>query len=54
LRKLSPNAAKNWHQNKGVKRRVVIRDKDMGFSFPPFAARRPYYRSRMEARCFVV
>ena len=29
LRKLSPNAAKNWHQNKGAKRRVVIRDVDM-------------------------
>src|SRR5512143_434080 len=29
LRKLSPNAEKNWHQNKGAKRRVVIRDVNM-------------------------
>jgi hypothetical protein len=26
---LSPNAAKNWHQNKGAKRRVVISDMDI-------------------------
>jgi hypothetical protein len=29
FRKLSPNAAKNWHQNNGAKRRVVINDMDM-------------------------
>jgi hypothetical protein len=29
LRKLSPKAEKNWHQNRGAKRRVVIRDVDM-------------------------
>jgi hypothetical protein len=29
LRKVSPNAEKNWHQNSGAKRRVVIRDVDM-------------------------
>src|SRR5579863_3874744 len=32
LRKLSPNAAKNWHQNKGAKRRVVSSDTDMFLS----------------------
>ena len=32
LRKLSLNAEKNWHQNSGAKRRVVIRDVDNGFS----------------------
>jgi hypothetical protein len=31
LRKLSPKAEKNWHQNRGAKRRVVIRDVDMAF-----------------------
>jgi hypothetical protein len=34
LRKLSPNAEKAWHQNKGAKRRVVIKDVDM--ALPPF------------------
>jgi hypothetical protein len=29
LRKLSPNAAQNWHQNNGANRRVVINDIDM-------------------------
>src|SRR5215469_5273654 len=29
LRKLSPNAAKNWHQNSGAKRRDVINEMDM-------------------------
>ena len=38
LRKLSPNAEKNWHQNNGAKRRVVIRDMDM--DAPPLALRR--------------
>ena len=32
LRKLSLKAAKNWHQNSGAKRRVVIRDVDMSLS----------------------
>jgi hypothetical protein len=30
LTKLSLNAEKNWHQNKGAKRRVIRRDEDMG------------------------
>ncbi len=52
LRKLSPNAAKNWHQNSGAKRRVVISDMDMfepGFAgalapflFPAVRLARPY------------
>jgi len=29
LRKLSPKAAKNWHQNNGAKRRVAISDMDI-------------------------
>src|SRR5262245_19742555 len=29
LRKLSLNAAKNWVQNRGAKRRVISRDEDM-------------------------
>src|ERR1043166_1824614 len=29
LRKLSLNAAKNWHQNSGAKRRVSSKDDDM-------------------------
>src|SRR5438477_10781305 len=29
LRKLSLNAEKNWHQNSGAKRRVVISDVDI-------------------------
>ncbi len=29
LRKLSPNAAKNWHQNSGAKRRDDINEMDM-------------------------
>src|ERR1700704_7093579 len=29
LRKLSLNAEKNWHQNRGAKRRVRSRDEDM-------------------------
>jgi hypothetical protein len=37
LRKLSPNAAKNWHRNSGAKRRVVIKDVNMGL--PPSAFR---------------
>jgi hypothetical protein len=37
LRKLSANAEKNWHQNRGAKRRVVIRDVDM--VLPPFVFR---------------
>src|ERR1700720_2682548 len=31
LRKLSLNAEKNWHQNSGAKRRVVISDVDIDF-----------------------
>src|SRR5262249_17753321 len=31
LRKLSLKAEKNWHQNSGAKRRVVIRRTAMGF-----------------------
>jgi hypothetical protein len=42
LRKLSPNAAKNWHQNKGAKRRVVISDTDILLS--PFACSPAYRR----------
>src|SRR6516165_2526446 len=34
LRKLSPNAEKAWHQNKGAKRRVDI--KDVNMALPPF------------------
>src|SRR5271154_5295793 len=34
LRKLSPNAEKNWHQKRGAKRRAVIKDVDM--ALPPF------------------
>src|SRR3984893_12984159 len=35
LMKLSLNAEKNWHQNKGAKRRVIIRDEDIaGLSLP--------------------
>src|SRR2546421_6983238 len=30
LTKLSLNAEKNWHQNKGAKRRVIRREDDMG------------------------
>ncbi len=30
LRKLSLNAEKNWHQNSGAKRRVVIKEENMG------------------------
>ena len=37
LRKLSANAEKNWHQNRGAKRRVVIKDVDM--VLPPFVFR---------------
>src|SRR6516162_3498316 len=33
LRKLSLNAAKNWVQNRGAKRRVISKDEDM--AFPP-------------------
>jgi hypothetical protein len=39
LTKLSLNAEKNWHQNRGAKRRVIRRDEDMTFpSGPAFAA----------------
>ncbi len=34
LRKLSPKAENAWHQNKGAKRRVVIRDVDMALLVP--------------------
>ncbi|GJE03770.1 hypothetical protein GMJLKIPL_5727 [Methylobacterium isbiliense] len=34
LRKLSLKAEKNWHQNSGAKRRVVISDPDMVFLTP--------------------
>ena len=37
LRKLSPNAEKAWHQNRGAKRRVVIKDVDI--ALPPFDSR---------------
>jgi hypothetical protein len=42
LRKLSPNAEKNWHQNRGAKRRVVIKDVNMAtpVGFPATLARR--------------
>jgi hypothetical protein len=35
LRKLSPNAAKNWQRNSGAKRRVDI--KDVNIALLPFA-----------------
>src|SRR5262249_2568585 len=35
LRKLSLNAAKNWVQNRGAKRRVISRDEDMAFPLVP-------------------
>src|SRR5258708_26611284 len=38
LRKLSLNAAKNWVQNKGAKRRVISRDEDMAFPLVPTGA----------------
>src|SRR6266478_4122029 len=39
LRKLSLNAAKNWVQNRGAKRRVISRDEDMAFPLVPTGAR---------------
>src|SRR5262249_4272906 len=39
LRKLSLNAAKNWVQNRGAKRRVINRDEDMAFPLVPTGAR---------------
>src|SRR5215469_1521136 len=38
LRKLSLNAAKNWVQNRGAKRRVISRDEDMAFPLVPTGA----------------
>src|SRR5262245_13520445 len=38
LRKLSLNAAKNWVQNRGAKRRVISRDEDMVFPLVPTGA----------------
>src|ERR1700747_1588973 len=38
LRKLSLNAAKNWVQNRGAKRRVISRDEDMAFPLVPGGA----------------
>src|SRR6516162_1704674 len=38
LRKLSLNAAKNWVQNRGAKRRVISRDEDMAFPLVPMGA----------------
>src|SRR5262249_43138652 len=35
LRKLSLNAAKNWVQNRGAKRRVISREEDMAFPLVP-------------------
>src|SRR5215471_7598007 len=35
LRKLSLNAAKNWVQNRGAKRRVINRDEDMAVPLVP-------------------
>src|SRR5215475_6872486 len=40
LRKLSLNAAKNWVQNRGAKRRVISRDEDMAFPLVPTGATR--------------
>src|SRR5262245_11418139 len=40
LRKLSLNAAKNWVQNRGAKRRVISRDEDMAFPLAPSGAAR--------------
>src|SRR5215468_11544710 len=34
LRKLSLNAEENWHQNRGAKRRDVMRCSDMALAFP--------------------
>src|SRR5258705_7060599 len=45
LRKLSLNAAKNWVQNRGAKRRVVSREEDMAISGGSSRARRPQMRS---------
>src|SRR5262249_21018416 len=38
LRKLSLNAAKNWVQNRGAKRRVISRDEDMAVPLVPTGA----------------
>src|ERR1700720_2024107 len=38
LRKLSLNAAKNWVQNRGAKRRVISREEDMAFPLVPTGA----------------
>src|SRR5436190_909881 len=35
FRKLSLKAEKNWHQNRGAKRRVIRRDEDMGLPSEP-------------------
>jgi hypothetical protein len=35
LTKLSLNAEKNWHQNRGAKRRVIKRDEDKELSRGP-------------------
>jgi hypothetical protein len=37
---LSLNAAKNWVQNRGAKRRVISRDEDMAFPLVPTGATR--------------
>src|SRR5262245_43047757 len=39
LRKLSLNAAKNWVQNRGAKRRVISRNEDMAFPLAPSGGR---------------
>src|SRR5262249_10701812 len=41
LRKLSLNAAKNWVQNRGAKRRVINRDEDMALPPVPNGPRDP-------------
>src|SRR6516164_8767993 len=46
LRKLSLNAAKNWVQNRGAKRRVISRDEDMAFPLVQWA-RGPHARQTL-------
>src|SRR5437868_4738262 len=48
LRKLSLNAEKNWHQNRGAKRRVSSRDEDMGCIRSIDRARWPMWRAILE------
>src|SRR5215471_19136161 len=53
LRKLSLNAEKNWHQNRGAKRRDDMRCIDTARTFP-IGSEFPTYLSRLRARAIAV